>query len=74
MRIGFTASRKVGIAVIRNRARRRLKAAVALLMPLHAAEGYDYVLIARADTNRRPFAALLQDLEMALRKLDLWRA
>ncbi len=49
-RIGFTASRKVGIAVMRNRARRRLRAAVARVMPLHAAPGHDYVVIARAAT------------------------
>jgi ribonuclease P protein component len=72
-RVGFTASRKVGMAVERNRARRRLKAAVQQLMPLHAAPGHDYVLIARPATIRRPFAALLGDLEMALRQLGAWR-
>jgi ribonuclease P protein component len=72
-RVGFTASRKVGIAVERNRARRRLRAAVDRVMPLHAAPGHDYVLIARAATIRRPFAALLSDLETALRQLGVWR-
>ena len=72
-RIGFTASRKVGISVVRNRARRRLKAAVAALMPLHAATGVDYVLVARAETARRPFADLLLDLETGLKRLGLWR-
>lgn len=72
-RIGFTASRKVGIAVLRNRARRRLKAAVAQVMPLHAAAGHDYVLVARAGTVSRPFAALLADLERALKDLGAWR-
>jgi len=72
-RVGFTASRKVGIAVTRNRARRRLKAAVAALMPLHAAGGHDYVLVARAETVRRPYPQLLDDLETALKRLDLWR-
>ena len=42
-------------------------------MPLHAAPGHDYVLIARAATIRRPFAALLGDLETALRRLGAWR-
>jgi ribonuclease P protein component len=73
-RVGFTASRKVGGAVTRNRARRRLKAAVAALMPLHAAPGHDYVLIARAATARRPYADLIDDLETGLRRLGLWRA
>jgi ribonuclease P protein component len=72
-RVGFTASRKVGIAVVRNRARRRLRAAVDQVMPLHAAAGHDYVLVARAGTVSRPFAALLADLERALRELGAWR-
>ena len=74
VRVGFTASRKVGIAVERNRARRRLKAAVAEVMPLHAALGHDYVLIARAATATRPFAALVGDLETALRQLGAYCA
>ncbi len=72
-RIGFTASRKVGIATARNRARRRLRAAVAEVMPLHAAPGHDYVVIARAGTLNRPFAALVGDLESALRRLGAYR-
>jgi ribonuclease P protein component len=73
LRVGFTASRKVGIAVERNRARRRLRAAMDRVMPLHAAEGHDYVLVARAGTIRRPFAALVSDLEAALKQLGAWR-
>lgn len=72
-RIGFTASRKVGIAVERNRARRRLRAVVDQVMPLHAAPGHDYVLIARTGTTGRPFAALAGDLEKALRQLGTYR-
>lgn len=72
-RIGFTASRKVGIAVERNRARRRLRAVVDQVMPLHAAPGHDYVVIARAATMGRPFAALASDLEKALRHLGAYR-
>lgn len=71
-RVGFTASRKVGIAVERNRARRRLRAAVDQVMPLHAAPGHDYVVIARAGTAKRPFAALVGDLETALRQLGAY--
>jgi ribonuclease P protein component len=73
LRVGFTASRKVGIAVERNRARRRLKAAVEQVMPLHAAPGNDYVVVARAATARRPFAALKGDLETALRHAGVYR-
>jgi ribonuclease P protein component len=73
-RVGFTASRKVGIAVARNRARRRLKAAAAQVMPRHAAPGHDYVVIARLETLKRPFPALLGDFETALKHLRAWRA
>lgn len=67
VRVGFTVSRKVGGAVERNRARRRLKvAADAVLLP-KARSGFDYVLIGRRETIRRPFAALLGDLDDALR-------
>lgn len=72
-RVGYTASRRVGGAVQRNRARRRLRAAVAAVMPQHARAGHDYVLIARAATVGRPFDALVRDLETALRRLGMWR-
>lgn len=68
LRVGFTVSRKVGNAVARNRARRRLKAAAAAILPSQARAAYDYVLIGRQQTMTRPFPALLQDLETALRK------
>jgi ribonuclease P protein component len=64
--IGFTASRKVGGAVERNRAKRRLRAAAASVLPLLAREGHDYVLIARTATLSRPFAELTRDLSKAL--------
>jgi len=73
LRLGFTASRKVGIAVLRNRARRRLRAAAAAIMPVHAAPGHDYVLIARAGTVTRPYAALVEDLCTGLRRLGVYR-
>ncbi len=65
-RVGFTASRKIGGAVERNRAKRRLKAAAAAILPLSAREGHDYVLIARAATISRPFEELGRDLTTAL--------
>ena len=73
IRVGFTVTRKVGGAVVRNRARRRLRAAVETVMPTHAAPGRDYVIIGRARTNGRPFADLIGDLETALRKLNAWQ-
>ena len=69
LRVGFTASRRVGNAVVRNRAKRRLRAAAASVLPQHGKAGTDYVLIARAGTGERPFAELLTDLEGALRQL-----
>ena len=68
--VGFTASRKVGNAVRRNRAKRRLRAAAAALIPAHGTPGTDYVLIARASTADRPYAALLADLAAALRRVE----
>ena len=72
-RVGFTVSRKVGDAVRRNRARRRLRAAADRLMPACAAPGRDYVIIGRAATLERPFEALLGDLEQALARLGAHR-
>src|SRR5262245_61435391 len=65
-RVGFTASRKVGSAVNRNRAKRRLRAAAAELLPLLGRKGHDYVLVAKVATLSRPYAALLADLTKAL--------
>lgn len=74
LRVGFTASRKIGNAVTRNRAKRRLRAAAAALLPLLGRAGHDYVLVARGTAVSQPFAALLSDIRGALkaahRKLD----
>lgn len=72
-RIGFTASRRVGGAVARNRARRRLRAVADLVMAQQARPDCDYVLIARATTAGRSFEALKSDLHRALDKLDALR-
>ena len=66
-RAGFTATRKIGGAIERNRAKRRLRAAAAALLPLYGVEGSDYVLVARAGTLTRPFADLLEDLAVSLK-------
>ena len=74
LRIGFTASKKIGNAVTRNRAKRRLRAAASQLLPLLGRPGHDYVLVARGTTVARPFPALLSDITTAMkaahRKLD----
>jgi len=69
MRVGFTVSRKVGNAVRRNRARRRLKEAAARVMPRAGLPGHDYVVIGRQGTLTRPFALLLSDMEQALARV-----
>jgi ribonuclease P protein component len=68
IRVGFTASRKVGNAVRRNRARRRLKALVAEMIANGADPGLDLVLIARPATVDRPFDELRRDLEQSLQR------
>lgn len=68
-RFGFTVTKKLGGAVVRNRIRRRLKAAVIELAPEYARPGFDYVLIARSAAFDRPFAALKKELEDALHRV-----
>jgi ribonuclease P protein component len=70
VRVGFTASRKVGNAVVRNRAKRRLRAAAAEVLRRDGRKGTDYVLIARAGTGKRIYAELVGDLATALRQID----
>ena len=70
VRVGFTASRKVGNAVTRNRAKRRLRSAAASILLGKGRPGTDYVLIARASTVDRPYDALVTDLEVALRRVN----
>jgi ribonuclease P protein component len=67
---GFTASRKVGNAVVRNRARRRLKEAVRQLLPRLGLPGRDYVFVARRETAERPWPLLLDDVGSALLTLS----
>lgn len=66
-RIGFTASKKIGNAVLRNRAKRRMRAAVHQVLTVMARAGWDYVLVARPQaTVSRPFTDLLADLTQAI--------
>lgn len=72
-RVGFTVTRKVGNAVVRNRAKRRLRSAAEAVMAEHGQSGMDVVMIGRAATLKRPFDRLIGDMEKALRKLDAYR-
>lgn len=69
VRYGLTVSKRVGNAVVRNRARRRLRAVAEEILPRFAATAHDYVLIGRRGTTTRSFDALKKDLETGLRKL-----
>jgi ribonuclease P protein component len=64
--LGFTATKKVGGSVVRNRARRRLREAARMLLPRLGLSGADYVMIARQDTGACPWSRLLDDMESAL--------
>ena len=74
VRLGFTATRKVGNAVIRNRAKRRLREAARAMAPLLAVPGSDYVFVARMGTADRPWDRLLDDVKSALTRLANPRA
>ncbi len=73
-RLGLTASRKVGNAVTRNRAKRRLRALVRLYEAPEKLAGWDIVLIARTTAGERDFAQMRQDFRQALEKLGLEKA
>lgn len=69
VRIGFTATKKIGSAVARNRARRRLREAARATLPFVATPGSDYVLVARAAALTYPYATIVTDLRKALAAL-----
>ena len=75
IRVGFTCSKKVGNAVVRNRAKRRLRAASRMSLPLHGQQGWDYVLVGRPnETASVPFHDLCADLHTALSELHAHEA
>jgi ribonuclease P protein component len=66
VRVGFTATKKIGGAVTRNRAKRRLREVARALLPVHGRPATDYVFVARSGTPGRPWARLLDDAKSAL--------
>lgn len=73
-RVGFTTTKKLGNAVMRNRIRRRMREAARLTLPGIAKPSHDYVLIGRAGADTRSFEALRKDIISALTKLHAGEA
>jgi ribonuclease P protein component len=69
-RFGFTATKKLGSAVVRNRIKRRLREIARLKLTQLARPGHDYVLVGRGASLERSFADLESDLLSALKRLD----
>lgn len=70
VRVGFTVTKKIGNAVVRNRMKRRFRALVRDTFSDHAIPGADHVLIGRAGGVERDYATLADELKRALAKLD----
>jgi ribonuclease P protein component len=69
VRVGFTVTKKLGNAVVRNRIKRRLREVARLSLAQDARPGFDYVLVGRALGEHRAFAELQKDLGSALKRL-----
>ncbi len=68
IRIGFTVTKKIGNAVVRNRMKRRFRALAREHLPTRGIPGADHVLIGRAGGIERDFSTLSDELQRALQK------
>ncbi len=73
LHIGFTATKRTGNAVARNRIKRRLRVLAAKVMPKHAKWSHDYVIIGRTATIKRDFADLEKDLKFTLHSTGTYK-
>jgi len=69
MRVGFTVTKKIGGAVVRNRMKRRLRALAREIIPIKGLAGADHVMIGRAKGIERDFGLLRSELSQALDRL-----
>ena len=69
VRVGYTVTKKIGNAVVRNRMKRRFRSLVRDIFPAQAVAGADHVLIGRSTGIERDYATLASELQRALKKL-----
>ncbi len=72
VRIGFSVSKRIGNAVHRNRAKRRMRAGLTPMLP-HIAGGFNVIFVAKPDVLEAPFSELQKQMETLLRRAGLWR-
>lgn len=73
-RVGFTTTKRLGNAVVRNRIRRRLRAGADLVAPQWALNGFDYVLIGRKSALDAPYENLIKDIRYAFKSFKKYIA
>jgi ribonuclease P protein component len=69
-KVGFTTTKKLGKAHVRNRIRRRMRAAAREVFPKYGADNLEYVMVGRFDTAFCSFKTLKNDLKWAVRKVN----
>lgn len=69
-KIGYTVTKKIGKANVRNRTKRRLRAVIRELLPVYGIDNVEYVLVGRYNTYYCPFKELKSDIKWALKKVN----